>query len=431
MRGYLRIFGIFVVFLVATAAWLVLGGVTSERDRTQTEKLRHSVQSLWGSPQRQAAPTLTFRWDTEELFTRTETVKGVEKQTEEVVKKHHEEPVQLSGSDIDVTLGSDLRRKGLAWYSLYDVKFNALYSYVHQAEHEGEVEVASAFPDVSAVYDDFRLEIDGVDGSRGLDASGGVVRAVARVKKGQRLTIRTRYQSRGLDVWEYVPSNGVARLENFKLTMHTNFRDIDFPSGTLSPETRSQNDRGYTLGWTFAQIVTGYGIGMVMPTRIQPGELASELALSAPISLFFFFVVVFVLATLRNIDIHPLNYFLIAGAFFAFHLLFAYSVDHLTVEQAFTLSSAVSVFLVVSYLRLVVSARFACVEAALAQLVYLVGFSLAHFWDGFTGLTTTVLAIITLFVLMQLTGRVRWSLVLGPGGEGQVSRREEAQPAMP
>jgi inner membrane protein involved in colicin E2 resistance len=35
--------------------------------------------------------------------------------------------------------------------------------------------------------------------------------------------------------------------------------------------------------------------------------------------------------------------------------LFAYSADHLPVEWAFAISSLVSVFLVVSYLRLVVS----------------------------------------------------------------------------
>ena len=57
-------------------------------------------------------------------------------------------------------------------------------------------------------------------------------------------------------------------------------------------------------------------------------------------------------------------------------------------------------------------ARFAFIEAGLAQFVYLVGFSLAHFWEGFTGLTVTVLAILTLFLLMQWTGRVRWSEAL-------------------
>jgi inner membrane protein involved in colicin E2 resistance len=60
----------------------------------------------------------------------------------------------------------------------------------------------------------------------------------------------------------------------------------------------------------------------------------------------------------------------------------------------------------------VVSNRFAYVEAALAQLVYLVGFSLAHFWAGLTGLTVTLLAIVTLAAVMQLTGRLKWSEVL-------------------
>jgi inner membrane protein involved in colicin E2 resistance len=166
---------------------------------------------------------------------------------------------------------------------------------------------------------------------------------------------------------------------------------------------------------------------MVTPSRAQPGELAALLSFSAPVSLFFFFLVIYVLATLRGIDIHPMNYFLIAGAFFAFHLLFAYSVDHLPVEAAFAICSAVSVGLVTSYLRLVVSTRFALREAALAQLVYLVGFSLAHFWEGFTGLTVTVLAIVTLFLLMQLTGRVRWSELLASGAER--SPRADAQTA--
>jgi inner membrane protein involved in colicin E2 resistance len=155
---------------------------------------------------------------------------------------------------------------------------------------------------------------------------------------------------------------------------------------------------------------------MITPQQIQPGELAAELSLSAPVSLFFFFLVIFVLAALRGIDIHPVNYIFIAAGFFAFHILFGYVVDHLEVIPAFALSSGVSILLVLSYMRLVVSARFAFVEAGIAQTIYLVGFSLAHFWDGFTGLTVTVLSIATLFLLMQLTGRIRWSTLFGGGG---------------
>jgi inner membrane protein involved in colicin E2 resistance len=146
-----------------------------------------------------------------------------------------------------------------------------------------------------------------------------------------------------------------------------------------------------------------------MPEKLQPGPLAGQISYFAPISLFFFFFLMFIISTLRNIDLHPLNYFFLACAFFAFHVLLAYLVDHISIHTAMVISSLVSITLVVSYLRLVVGIRFAAVEAGIAQLIYLVLFSYAFFWKGFTGLAITVISIVTLFVVMQATGRIRWS----------------------
>jgi len=148
---------------------------------------------------------------------------------------------------------------------------------------------------------------------------------------------------------------------------------------------------------------------MTMPEKLQPGPLAGEISYAAPVSLFFFFFLIFIITTLRGIDLHPMNYFFLATAFFAFHLLLAYLVDHISIHAAMVMSSIVSVLLVVSYLRLVVGMRFAALEAGTAQLIYLVLFSYAFFWQGFTGLSITVIAIITLFVVMQTTGKIRWS----------------------
>jgi inner membrane protein involved in colicin E2 resistance len=104
-----------------------------------------------------------------------------------------------------------------------------------------------------------------------------------------------------------------------------------------------------------------------------------------------------------------MNYFFLATAFFSFHLLLAYLVDHVSIHTAFAASSVVSVFLVISYLRLVVGTRFAAREAGLAQFIYLVMFSYAFFFKGFTGLAITIGSILTLFVVMQITGRIRWA----------------------
>jgi len=54
------------------------------------------------------------------------------------------------------------------------------------------------------------------------------------------------------------------------------------------------------------------------------------------------------------------------------------------------------------------------VEAGLTQLIYLVLFSYAFFFEGFTGLTVTIGSILTLFVVMQMTGRIRWEEKFSP-----------------
>ena len=411
MGGIKRVVGIAMIWIIAAIGWMVLGGVTEHRESTQQGKLRAGVENLWGSPQSQDAPQLTFTWQTEELVERVEEKAGVSTQVRERVLQTHSKPMLPDSCRIDADLRSDLRRKGLVWYPLYDVHFAGRYAYEHAEDRGGRLLVRFAFPDRNAIYDGFHFTVNGKDYAGELNADDGSITADVPIERGQKLDIALAYKSRGLEHWYYRPTLSVARLRDFELNMTTHFHAIDFPQQTLSPSTRARTADGWKLQWRFDQIVSGFGVGMIVPSQIQPGELASALAFSAPISLFFYFLVIFVLATLRKIEIHPVNYFFIAGAFYAFHLLFAYTVDHLTVEWAFALCSCVSVLLVVSYLRLVVSARFATREAAGAQLLYLVGFSLAHFWEGFTGLTVTVLAIVTLFALMQLTGRVRWGEV--------------------
>jgi inner membrane protein involved in colicin E2 resistance len=116
-----------------------------------------------------------------------------------------------------------------------------------------------------------------------------------------------------------------------------------------------------------------------------------------------------------------MNYFFISAAFFAFHLLLAYLVDHVEVNVAFAIAAAASIALVVSYVRVLAGMRRALVRVAVAQLIFLVLFSYAFFFEGTTGLTITVGAVVTLFVLMQMTAHVDW-------GEVFAARRMPAAP---
>jgi hypothetical protein len=62
--------------------------------------------------------------------------------------------------------------------------------------------------------------------------------------------------------------------------------------------------------------------------------------------------------------------------------------------------------------------------------VFLVLFSYSFFFKGYTGLAITVLCIATLFIIMQITGRLDWDEVFrkdSPGPRGD--KLGEVQPA--
>jgi hypothetical protein len=145
-----------------------------------------------------------------------------------------------------------------------------------------------------------------------------------------------------------------------------------------------------------------------MPSVANPGPVASRMSFFAPVSLLFFFAVLILIGMVWEVKLHPMNYFFLAAGCFAFQLLFAYLVDLIPLSLAFVISAAVSLALVSGYLLAAAGRRFARV-AALAQFAFIVLFSYSFFFDGLTGLTITIGAIITLALLMIATARVNWA----------------------
>jgi len=200
-----------------------------------------------------------------------------------------------------------------------------------------------------------------------------------------------------------------SEARNFRLRVTTDFSDVDFPLNSVSPSEHAVNVDGWSGEWSFESLITSSPMGIQMPEKLNPGPLAARITFFAPVSLLFFFFVISMLAITSERELHPMHYFLLGCAFFAFHLLFAYSVDHLALTWSFILSAVVSMLLVITYVRHFVGWRFALEKVAPVQLIYLVLFSASFFWKGFTGLAITIGAILTLFAVMQLTGGLDWT----------------------
>lgn len=408
-----RIAALTFIFVCTTVAWVILGATIFARTYSADDRLENKVASSWGSSQTQCPPAAAY-WVTK--VKEEETVQNGQK----VVRKIPEStrvPLPLESSRVNVALHLDHRRKGLLWYSTYAVDFAGAYRFTNTSSQDEAVSFQLKFPAAQAVYDDLAVLVNGHPATIRTDSNGAT--ATVTLPAGKPVALNFSYRSQGMGSWVYRFGDDVSQVHDFVLNMKTNFKEVDFPQDTLSPTEKRETPDGWELTWKYSNLLSGLQIGTTMPEKLQPGPLAGQISFFAPVSLFFFFFLMFIITTLRGIELHPMNYFFLATAFFAFHLLMAYLVDHISIHWAFVICSAVSVFLVVSYLRLVVGIRFAAVEAALAQLIYLVLFSYAFFFKGFTGLAVTIGSIITLFMVMQMTGKIKWAekFAVKPGSQ--------------
>lgn len=413
-----RILAIAAIFVIASLGWLTLGASIVARTGEFDARLGREVAELWGGEHRQAAPEAWIERTRQATETVVDATSGAGAPARTVTRTLTDVvPVPLAQSRVEVGLALDHRRKGLLWYDTYVVSVKARYIVRNPDPVERPVGVRVAFPSATAIYDQFVFRVNGRPADRVSDLAKGLDARVV-VPAGGAAEVELAYVSRGLDRWSYAfAGEGVAEVQDFALVMTTDFGEVDFPAGTMSPVENVESGQGRRLSWTFKNLVTGQRVGLDLPNKLNPGPLAARITAFAPVSLLFFLVVLVILGILRQRNLHPMHYAFLSAAFFAFHLLLAYLVDHIDIHAAFVISSAVSVALVVSYLRAVAGVRFAVVHAGLAQLVFLVLFSYAFFFDGYTGLTVTIGAIVTLFVLMQVTARVDWTRGLSSSRE--------------
>ncbi len=415
-----RFLAIAVIWLGCTVAWMILGGTLHVRTDSLSGSLNNEVNALWGPPGRQAPPLANYqRIETNEEVT-------VEQRPEGNVRKvvQHEAkvdvPLTLDASDVHATLQMQQQRKGLMWFPTYGVDFKAEYTFLNDelGAHDvnvhfplglsgtTEVNGRSSFQN-SASFDGFTV-LDGQGQAIAFEINGAEAVFKRHFAAGERQTYRIAYRTRGTSSFRYSMAEGAGRVHHLKVRIDTNFPNVDFPVDTLSPTARTVTASSFSGTWQFDSLISSSAIGIDLPQLLNPGPLATKVTFFAPVSLLFFFFVVAVLSQVRGHELHPMHYFLLGCAFFAFHLLFAYMVDRFSINTSFAVSSAVSLFLIVSYARLFVGWRFALREMGIAQLLYLVLFSYTFFWDGFTGLAITIGAICTLFFVMQVTGRTNW-----------------------
>jgi hypothetical protein len=376
------------IFALATAAWAVLGTVMHVRTADYTGKLGSAVGELWGSEIGQYAPELSILQNGEKAA----------------------EPIIPDSANVNVGLSIDHRRKGLIWYPTYLCRFDAAYTIVNDSSDSKEYSMTFRFPDGADTYDEFALYENNERVRLIMDPGKGLVRYFT-LGPGVQQSIRFAYVCRGMKEWQYRPVARVNQVRGLTLTVTTDFKNVDYVPGSLSPMSITPLEEGLTLVWEAEDLLTDRSIGIILPEKINPGPLTSRMTYFAPVCLFFFFVLIGTINIVSRVAIHPMHYLFVACGFFAFHLMLAYLIDVVNMHLSFMASSLISVGLVTFYLRAALGERFPWKIAAGGQTFFLVLFSYSFFVKGMTGLTVATGSVITLGVLMAVTAKLDWSEV--------------------
>ncbi len=384
-----RLLAITVIFIGACFAWSLLGAALTHRSQSFGARLSQEVAENWGAPMKQGHPVIYY-----------ESSSGAKGRRE----------VLPESSTITVTLDYDKKKKGLYWHRTYTADFQGRYVIKNTTPIAQTFYTQFQFPCEDTRYDHFSFRVGERDSTQDPSKHCGLTEATL-LQPGEEVPIEIRYRAGGLDHWRYSFGER-ARVRDFELTMLTDFTEMNIPVGAQSPTDRESTADGWKLVWKYADLIhagqSGVAVGMDMPKVLNPGPVAARMAFFAPVSLLFYFSVLIIMATLWEVRLHPMNYFFLAAGCFAFQLLFAYTVDLMPLGAAFALAASVSTILVSGYLWRATNARFAKLSV-IAQLAFMTLFSYSFFFDGLTGITITIGAIITLALLMTVTAKVDWS----------------------
>ena len=232
-----RLIAIALVWLGCSLAWLILGSTLLVRSDDSSARMGDGVNALWGPAMRQLPPRAT-------LAAPATAVGGAAKPPSDV---------PLASSAIDVALDLEHRKKGLVWFPTYSVDFRARYAFVNPDPEPREVSFELPLESEHALYDGFAVSEN--DRPVAAEVTHGVARWTARLGPSEKKSYDVRYRSRGTSRWQYDLTAGTGSVRDFRLSLTTDFGEVSFLPGTLSPSKHQSTGAGWSGSWEFSSRV--------------------------------------------------------------------------------------------------------------------------------------------------------------------------------
>ena len=291
--------------IITFAVWVIAGQVSSRTDFASTE-LAQDVESRWGAPVEQAAPSLRAV-QSGTVFTDLASL-------------------SLARQSVEVQATMNYRKRGLAYFSGFDFTFDGTYVAENPEPHD--IDVAFVFPieaDKSQVLlSELAFTVDGAPASMDLGAHGDRLVWTGRLPVGGKTQFHIRYRARGLESFVYRLDPALqARNVTLKIDV-TGGENIDYPPFVLAASGRTTGDGHATLEWKYPSLESGVAMGVILPSVKKYDELMATMAFRAVVPGLVFLFGLSLLSMRHRRKLHVWETYVAAAAFGFTSVLLAY-----------------------------------------------------------------------------------------------------------
>lgn len=293
------------IFIITFAVWVIAGQVSSRTDFANTE-VAQDVESRWGAPVEQAAPSLRAV-QSGTVFTELA-------------------PLSLSQQQVKVDATMNYRKRGLAYFSGFDFVFDGTYLAENPEAHD--IDVAFVFPievDKSQVLlSELAFTVDGQPSSMDLGEQGDRLVWTGRLPVGGQSEFRIRYRARGLESFIYRLDPSL-QARNVTLNLNVTGGDnIDYPPYVLAASGRTSGDGQASLEWKYPSLESGVAMGVILPSVKKYDELMAIMAFRAVVPGIVFLIGLSILSLRHKRKLHVWETYVAAAAFGFTSVLLAY-----------------------------------------------------------------------------------------------------------
>lgn len=374
--------GLAVVGLVSVVISLQI----SNRSSFANSELRQDVAERWGAPIEQPAPSVRYVSSGSVFNSLT--------------------PLALDKQSIAVDAAMNYRKRGLVYFSGFDLRFRGEYEVENREDHP--IDLVFVFPiharKNQVLLSDLSFSVNGERAPVNLSGDSNRLVWTGRARPGERLRYEISFRGRGLESFVYVLDPGL-RVNGFHFAFHvTGGANYDYPSGVAPASSAHTGDGAASLVWEYGSLESGVPVGLILPSEKAFDAIIGTMVRRSWAPFIPFLLAIVLLGLFHRRPLAAWQAYLVAAWYGLFFVMLAYLAAFMNFYLAYSMSLLANGVLLFFYARALIgrSAAWLAVGAAGAFLVLP---TLAVILQGYTGLLYMLEIALGLAGLMIFTTR--------------------------